>query len=54
MDGWIRDLGFNISAYTKNRLVSSSDDKEQKLQKYAISWNSMFSKFLKQASLGLQ
>ena len=53
-DDWIRDLGFNFSAYIKNQSVSWSDDKEQKSQKHVIGWNSMFSKFLKQVSLGLQ
>ena len=37
-NGWIRDLGFK-PAYTKNQLVSLSDDKELLSRVDAIDWN---------------
>ena len=45
-DGCKRDLGFN-PAYTKNCLVSWSDDKELLSGADAISWNSLPKKKLK-------
>ena len=44
-DGCIRDLWFN-PAYTKNWLVSWSDDNELSLRADAISWNSLKKNFI--------
>ena len=43
-NGWIRDLGFNPSAYSKNWLVFWSYDKELSLEANAIDWNSLLKK----------